>query len=165
MWKINVLIISFIKGIIRDYHIYMENTVNYQWNKFICVIIDLIFKKLNVSLHGGKISEKANAIGNAIDTGRNYRMVSQTVLNSPSLSMSRIRFIRHYSTLKEELPAKGVKRAIIENGFKKWPNNEQINVIYKVVHKQQMALVEMANVYGLNSKVLRDPLCGSREFT
>jgi hypothetical protein len=97
----------------------------------ISIVSDVLFssyKQENSSIHGGKISKKANALGNAKDTdkyNRNRRIIrNQPIyvhfgekLNLSCLNKVSQINVRYYSTIKEEseLSIVEIKRLLIDN--------------------------------------------------
>lgn len=103
----------------------------------LCLVIDIVrnnllysslFKQEYNRLHGGKISEEANVLGNARNTGKyNNRGIVVTrwprvvhigeKLNSRCLKMNYLESIRYYSSVKEEshLEIEKIKRLMKSN--------------------------------------------------
>lgn len=118
-----------------------------------------------IRIHGGKISEEANALGNARDTLSNVcrgkyikqwprdRHIGQK-LNSLCLKENLFNFKRYFSSVKDEskISFKKIKRQMKENNTLIWPDNKLLTEIRKKVFEQQLELVNLANIYGLYSK-------------
>ena len=88
-------------------------------------------------MHKGKICEKAK-------------------LNSLSLKKNLL-YSKHYSSsIKDEskLNITMVKRQIKNNDKITWLDNKMLSIIRKEVFRQQMELIDLANVYGLHSNAL-----------
>ena len=111
-------------------------------------------------IHGGKISEEANALGNTRDTRSKYikqwpknRQIGQK-LNSQGLKENLFNFKRYFSSVADEskINLKKIKRQIKENNTLIWLDNKLLSEIRKEVFKQQLELVNLAIIYGLYSK-------------
>jgi hypothetical protein len=145
-------------------HFYLRKILN-------LVIFDLHFSSNNMQelcgLHGGKISKKANVLGNAKNTinyisQRKYIVRWPKIKNSgqkPNLRCLRknpLYTTRYYSFVKDEpnLSTKMVKRQLKNNNMLIWPDNKMLGIIREEVFKQQIELVHLANVCGLHSNEL-----------
>jgi RNA-directed DNA polymerase len=145
-------------------HFYLKKILN-------LVIFDLRCSSNDMQefcgLHGGKISKKVNALGNAKDTvnyisQRKYIIRWPGIKNSgqkPNLRCLRknpLYTIRYYSFVKDEpnLSVKMVKRQLKNNNMLIWPDNKMLGIIREEVFKQQIELVHLADVYGLHSNKL-----------
>ena len=105
-------------------------------------------------IHGGKISEEANALGNTRDTRSKYikqwpknRQIGQK-LNSQGLKENLFNFKRYFSSVADEskINLKKIKRQIKENNTLIWLDNKLLSEILKGVFKQQLELVNLANI-------------------
>ena len=115
-------------------------------------------------VHGGKIREKANALGNtrdSIDFMLNKircpgHYCKGQKLNLLSLKENLPLHRRYYSTVKDEskLEITAIKRQLKNNNKFNWSDSKTLNVIRKEVFKQQVELVSLANVYGFHSNEL-----------
>lgn len=180
-------LLNFIMNIVKILWVKLKETIIYL-NGYLNIIISIVsdvllssYKQDNNSIHGGKISKEANALGNAKDTdkyNRNRRIIrNQPIyvqigekLNLSCLNkVSRIPplrggipplcggiNVRYYSTIKEEskLSIAEIKRLLIDNNVLNWPDNKVLGLIYSEVFKKQMNLVKLANVYGINSEIV-----------
>lgn len=132
------------------------------------VIYNLIFssykKQEYIRMHGGKIRDKANVLGNARNTiSYNNRGINITrwprvvhigeKLNSQCLRMNYQGSIRYYSSIKDKsyLDINEIKRLMKDDLIQYWPDNKQLSLLHKEVYKEQMELVNLANIYGVYS--------------
>lgn len=131
-------------------------------------------------LHGGKICEKANAFSNTKDT-INYTFRGKCIikwprvehigqkLNSQCLKENSLYSKRYYSSVRDEskLNVTMVKRQLKNSNSLIWPDYKMLGIIRKEVFKQQMELVNLADIYGLYSNELfkkQELLCNSLFF-
>lgn len=111
-------------------------------------------------LHGGKISEKANALGNACDTLRKNKsdyfgrqrpgLQTGKKLNSVSLNKVKLQFVRYYS-VEDNFSLTKVYERWHKNDIyfdTKWPNRVKMGEIHKKVFYEQTNLVRLAQEYG-----------------
>lgn len=129
------------------------------------VSFNLLYSSSNIKvysrIHGGKISEKANAVdtinyvfrGKAIIRWPRDVHIGQK-LNSRGLKDNLINFKRYYSSVKDEsnITLKKIKRQLKDNNMLTWPDNKTLGLIRKEVFKQQLELVNLADIYGLHNK-------------
>lgn len=132
-----------------------------------------------IGLHGGKISEKANALGNACDTLRKNKsdyfgrqrpeLHTGQKLNSVCLNKVKLQFVRYYSVASNLFLTKVYERRY-QRGIDldiKWPSCVTIEEIHKQVFYKQTNLVRLAQKYGLKCyKVYdyQDKLVKSKNF-
>ena len=131
------------------------------------VNFNLLYSSIKIQednrIHGGKINEEANASGNAEDT-INYVFRGECMirwprdvhigqkLNSRCLKEYFIKSKRYYSSVKDELKLKKIKRQFKNNNMPTWPDHKVLGLIRKKVFKQQLELVNIAEIYGLYSE-------------
>ena len=133
------------------------------------VNFNLSYSSINIQvydrIHGGKISEKANALSNVKDT-INYVLRDKCIikwprdvhigqkLNSRCLKENFINSKRYYSSVKDEskITLKKIKRQLKDNSMLAWPDNKTLGQIRKEVFKQQLELINLADIYGLRSQ-------------
>lgn len=133
------------------------------------VSFNLLYSSINIQvydrIHGGKISEKANALNNVKDT-INYVLRNKCIikwprdvhigqkLNSRCLKENFINSKRYYSSVKDEskITSKKIKRQLKNNNMLVWPDNKTLGQIRKEVFKQQLELINLADIYGLRSQ-------------
>jgi RNA-directed DNA polymerase len=152
---------------------YLKDTVIYLYGYIVVILNIVIYNVLYSSkpmqeydsIHGGKICEEANALGNPKDTesyiDRRRHIINKPMnvqvgekLNSLCLRENYIISKRHYSTIKEEseFNETEIKRMLINNDLITWPDNKTLNIIQREVFKKQMELVSLADIYGLHSE-------------
>ena len=143
----------------------------YFYLRFILSIVNfnLLYSSIKIQefnrIHVGKISEKANVSGNAGNTvicvfrgkctirwPRNVNIGQK--LNSRSLKENLIKSRRYYSSVKDEskITLKKIKRQLKDNNMSIWPDNKTLGLIRKEVFKQQLELINLADIYGLRSQ-------------
>ena len=133
------------------------------------VSFNLSYSSINIQvydrIHGGKISEKANALSNVKDT-INYVLRDKCIikwlrdarigqkLNSRCLKENFINSKRYYSSVKDEskITLKKIKRQLKDNSMLAWPDSKTLGQIRKEVFKQQLELINLADIYGLRSQ-------------
>jgi len=118
-------------------------------------------------IYGGKTSEKANALSNVKDT-INYALKNICIikwprdvhigqkLNLQCLKKKYINFKRYYSSVKDKskIVLKKIKRQFKNNSMRIWPDNKTLGQIHKKVFKQQLELINLADIYGIRSQEL-----------
>lgn len=139
----------------------------------LCLYINIVIKNLLYSsekkqeykrMHGGKIREEANVLGNARNTiSYNNRGINVTrwprvvhigeKLNSQCLRMNYLGSIRNYSSIRDEshLEIDEIKRFMKNDLTQYWPDNKQLSLLHREAHREQMELVNLANIYGVYS--------------
>lgn len=133
------------------------------------VSFNLSYSSTNIQvydrIHGGKISEKANALSNVKDT-INYVLRDKCIikwprdvhigqkLNSRCLKENFINSKRYYSSVKDKskITLKKIKRQLKDNSMFAWPDNKTLGQIRKEVFKQQLELINLADIHGLCSQ-------------
>jgi len=75
-------------------------------------------------------------------------------LNSRSLKENLIKSRRYYFPVKDEskITFKKIKRQLKDNNMLTWPDNKTLGLIRKEVFKQQLELINLADIYDLYSK-------------
>ena len=164
---LNVVLFKLLEVKLEDTVVYLH----FDLREFLNLVnFNLLFSSNEIQelnrMHGGKIREKANALSNAKDTM--HYMCKRCILikwpgvkhmgqklNSLSLKENLLRSRRNYSSVKDKpLDIKMVKRQLKDNSSLTWPDNKMLVLIRKEVFRQQMELVNLANIYGLHSNEL-----------
>nr|YP_008475173.1 hypothetical protein [Candida labiduridarum]AGS44482.1 hypothetical protein [Candida labiduridarum] len=166
----NDRLLKFIMNNIKVLWVKSKDTVIYLYVYIIYIlyiVFDLVSSSVqqeDISINGGKISKKANVLGNARNTGC-YSYRRRTIdyqpksvllgekLNLRCLNKNYLTNVRHYSTIKDKpkLSNTVVKRLIMKNGVLNWPDNKTLSFIDREVFKEQMELVKKAESYGTHS--------------